>query len=306
VFDASRHLKTRFAGETTISGERRDTIDLPNDLQQEGVMTDRKAVEPCKSSDPPASQKVGVKQHSMRRTTDDLSAGEGLRLFLKHNTFFGSLSDTALDALLHRGHIKQYAAGDVICRRQERGDTLMVIVTGRIKVMSNSVDGKEIVLNFLGPGDTTGEIAVLDGKQRTADVIALEKSEVFLVHSRDLLPLLIAHPQALLEVVQVLCEKLRAASAIIEDSSLDVRRRTARGLLRLALQHGRTSKEGVRVELKVSQSELGGYLGLSRENVNRQLSQLKHANVLRNAGTHILVTDEAALCEIAETTWMEQ
>ena len=89
----------------------------------------------------------------------------------------------------------------------------MVIVTGRIKVMSNSVDGKEIVLNFLGPGDTTGEIAVLDGKQRTADVIALEKSEVFLVHSRDLLPLLIAHPQALLEVVQVLCEKLRAASA---------------------------------------------------------------------------------------------
>ena len=60
---------------------------LLNDLQQEGVMTDRKAVEPRKTSDPPASQKVGAKPHSMRRTTDDVSAGEGLRLFLKHNRF---------------------------------------------------------------------------------------------------------------------------------------------------------------------------------------------------------------------------
>src|SRR5262245_15423234 len=273
---------------------------------REGAVTDPKPVETCEFPDPPVSQRAGVKKHSLRRLKEDLRAGEGLRLFLKHNTFFGSLSDSALDALIQRGHIKQYETGDVICRRQERGDTLMVIVTGRIKVMSNTMDGKEIVLNFLGPGDTTGEIAVLDGKQRTADVVALEKSEVFLVHSRDLLPLLIAHPQAMLEVVQVLCEKLRAASAIIEDSSLDVRRRTARGLLRLAWQHGRTSKEGVRVELKVSQSELGSYLGLSRENVNRQLSQLRHANVLSNTGTHIVVTDEAALCEIAETTWTGQ
>jgi len=271
-------------------------------LRCEGAVTDRKSVDTRKASKPPVAQKAGVKKRAPRQVKKDLPSGEGLRLFLKHNTFFGSLSDSALDALIQRGHIKQYATGDVICRRQERGDTLMAIVTGRIKVLSNTVDGKEIVLNFLGPGDTTGEIAVLDGKHRTADVIALEKSEVFLVHSRDVLPLLIAHPQALLEVVQVLCEKLRAASAIIEDSSLDVRRRTARGLLRLAWQHGRTSKEGVRVDLKVSQSELGSYLGLSRENVNRQLGQLRLANVLRNTGTHIIVTDEAALCEIAETT----
>ena len=289
-----------------MSGERRDKKGCVGQLQGEGAVTDPKTAETGKSLQPPAAQKVGAKMQARRRTSTDVSAGDGLRLFLKHNTFFGGLSDSALDALIQRGHIKQYATGDVICRRQERGDTLMVIVSGRIKVMSNSVDGKEIVLNFLGPGDTTGEIAVLDGKQRTADVIALEKSEIFLVHSRDLLPLLIAHPQALLEVVQILCEKLRAASAIIEDSSLDVRRRTARGLLRLALQHGRTSKEGVRVDLKVSQSELGGYLGLSRENVNRQLSLLKHANVLRNSGTHLIVTDEEALCEIAETTWLQQ
>ena len=291
--------------QTRLSGGRRGARKSSVTCNERVPVTHHLTVQACKSSDRPCLPATGAQRHSARDTKDGLLVGERLRLFLKHNTFFGGLSDTALDALMHRGHSKKYATGQVICRRQERGETVMVIISGRIKIMSNSVDGKEIVLNFLGPGDTTGEIAVLDGGERTADVIALEDSEVFLVHARDLLPSLIAHPQALLEMVQSLCEKLRAASAIIEDSSLDMRRRTARGLLRLALQHGRTSKEGVRLDLKMSQSELGGYLGLSRENVNRQLGQLRNANVVRNAGTEIIVTDELALSEIAEMTGTE-
>ena len=89
---------------------------------------------------------------------------------------------------------------------------------------------------------------------------------------------------------------------MIEDNSLDMRRRIARGLLRLVLQHGRTSKEGIRVNLTLRQSELGAYLGLSRENVSRQLGQLRDANVIRNDGPQIIVTNEFALWEIAEGT----
>jgi CRP/FNR family transcriptional regulator, cyclic AMP receptor protein len=244
--------------------------------------------------------------HSAGPMGTSLLLGERVRLFLKNNTFLGSLSDAALDALIRRGHIKKYLPGDFLCRRQERGDTLMVIITGWVKITNSNMDGKEVVLNFLGTGDINGELAVLDGKVRTADAIALEDTEVFLVYARDLLPMLTAHPQALLEIIQILCKKFRAASAIIEDNSLDMRRRLARGLLRLALQHGRTSKEGIRVNLMVSQSELGGYLGLSRENVNRLLGQLRDANVIRSDGAQITVTDELALCEIAEaasTTW---
>jgi CRP-like cAMP-binding protein len=183
----------------------------------------------------------------------------------------------------------------------------MVIITGWIKIMNSNANGKEVVLNFLGAGDTNGEIAVLDGNVRTADAIALAETEVFLVYARDLLPILTAHPQTLIEIVQMLCEKLRAASAIIEDSSLNMRRRIARGLLRLAWQHGRTSKEGIRVNLRASQTELGGYLGLSRENVSRQLCELRDANVIVNDGAQIIIINEAALCEIAESplarTW---
>ena len=231
--------------------------------------------------------------------------GERLRLFLKHNTFFGGLSDTALDALMHRGHSKKYATGQVICRRQERGETVMVIISGRIKIMSNSVDGKRSCSTFLDPAIPLARLRCSTVGSAPPTSSPWRNSQIFLVHARDLLPSLIAHPQALLEMVQNLCEKLRAASAIIEDSSLDMRRRTARGLLRLTLQHGRTSKEGVRLDLKMSQSELGGYLGLSRKNVNRQLGQLRNANVVRSAGTEIIVTDELALSEIAEMTGTE-
>ena len=224
-----------------------------------------------------------------------------VRSFLKNHTFLGSLSNAALDTLLRRGHTKKYSAGDVICRRQDRGDTLVLIIEGLIKITNSNADGKEIVLNFLGRGDTYGEMAVFDGHTRTADVIAVENAEVFTVHGRDLLPLLSANPQTLLEIVQVLCEKLRAASATIEDNSLDMRRRVARGLLRLAQQHGQIIEDGIRVNLTLSQSELAAYLGLSRENVNRQLGQLKEANVIRKEGAQIVVTDELALSEIAES-----
>ncbi len=175
----------------------------------------------------------------------------------------------------------------------------MVLLSGRAKVVNTTTDAREVALNFLGAGDLNGEIAALDGKGRTADTIALEACEVFVINARDLLPTLTAHPAALLEIIQVLCEKLRSASAIIEDNTLEMRGRTAKGLLRLAEQHGRTSKAGVRLQLSVSQRELGAYLGLSRENVSRQLGRLRDAGVIAIDGMHIVITDEKGLAEIA-------
>jgi CRP/FNR family cyclic AMP-dependent transcriptional regulator len=224
---------------------------------------------------------------------------ERIRPFLRNNTFFGGLPDPALDGLIGRGHTRRYAKGDVIYRRGEPGDSLMVLLTGRVKIVNVTADAREVVLNFLGVGDINGEIAALDGAERTADAIALEASEVFAVHARDLLPTLTAHPAALLEIIRILCEKLRSTSAIIEDNTLEMRGRTARGLLRLAQQHGRTSKRGIRLDLTMSQTELGGYLGLSRENVSRQLARLRDANVIRFDGSQIIIIDAQGLTAIA-------
>jgi CRP/FNR family cyclic AMP-dependent transcriptional regulator len=179
---------------------------------------------------------------------------------------------------------------------------LIVLIKGRIKLTNTSVSGKEVVLHYLGTGDIFGELAALDGKERAADAIALEDSEVFVVYTRDhLLPILIAHPRALQEILQALCEKIRDGAAIIEDNTLEMRGRTARGLLRLARQHGRPSTDGTSLQLEISQEELGKYLGISRPNVSRQLGQLKIANMIRISGTEISIIDEKGLVDIAQT-----
>jgi CRP-like cAMP-binding protein len=225
---------------------------------------------------------------------------ERVRPFLKRNTFLGRLPDTVLDALLRRGQLKRYSRGEAIYRRGDRGDSLMVLIAGRIKLTNISAGAREVVLHFVGVGEILGEIAALDGKERAANAVALEESEVFIIHTRDLLPILIAHPNAMLEIIRALCEKARAGTLLLEDRTLAMRARTAKGLLRLAQQHGRRRKDGVYLQLTLSHEELGHYLGLSRANVSRELGWLKEANVIRVGRTQIVITDERGLGEIAD------
>lgn len=215
--------------------------------------------------------------------------------FLKGSTFLGLLSDPALQALVRSGRVKKYGPGDVICRRGDQGDSVLVVLSGTLKIKNTTLDGRDVGLNFLGVGDVAGEIAVLDGGERTADIVALGETEVLAIHRRDVLPTLMSHPQAMLAIVEVLCEKLRTATAIIEDSTHDMLGRVARGLMRLALQHGRRRKDRTKINLKLSQSELGSYVGLSRANVSRQLTELKSRGAIEIDGAYIVVLDEKAL-----------
>jgi CRP/FNR family transcriptional regulator, cyclic AMP receptor protein len=214
--------------------------------------------------------------------------------------FFGGLPNQALAALARSGQLRRFAKGSTIYRRGESGISLMLVLEGRIKICNVSPEGHEIVLNFLRAGDLVGEIAVLDGKDRTASAIALAETHALVIMARDLIPTLIAHPQALLEITKTLCDKLRAASAIVEDATLDMRARAARGLLRLAQRHGMASNKAIRLDLAVSQQDLGNYLGISRENVSREFGRLRLANVIRLEEGHIVITDEEGLQEIAD------
>ena len=223
-----------------------------------------------------------------------------VRPFLTSNTFLGRLPPPVIDALLGKGQIKTFAKGTTIYRRGDPGESFMMMIKGRIKLTNTTIHGKELVLYYVGPGEVFGEIAALDGKERAVDTIALEESEVFVIYARDLLPTLTAHPQAMFEVIQALCEKLRIGAAIVEDNTLEMRGRTARGLLRLARRHGQTNEDGAQLTLNISQEELGKFLNMSRANVNRQLSQLKAAEVIRISGTEITIVDEKGLEEISE------
>jgi CRP/FNR family transcriptional regulator, cyclic AMP receptor protein len=214
---------------------------------------------------------------------------------LRQSSFLSGLPAGVLDKLAQRVHIRRFSKGADLYRRGDAGDSLMILQSGRVKIFNVTADGREIVLNFLAKGDIVGEIAVLDGGERTASAMALESTETLVLYRRDLLPVLSESSDSLLEIVHVLCEKLRVASAIVEDNTLPMTARTAAGLLRLVEQHGRRTAAGIVIDLKLSQRDLGSYLGLSRENANRQIATLREAGIVSVEDARIVVHDEEAL-----------
>jgi CRP-like cAMP-binding protein len=222
------------------------------------------------------------------------------RRLLVAKTFIGSLPAAAVDTLMAAGHLRRWSKGKPLFERGDAGDSLFVVLSGSLKIANVTADGREVVLNFLGEGDINGEIAALDGGARTATATAMVETEVFQIYRRDLLPILSRHPDALLEIVVLLCEKLRATSEIVEDNLRDMRGRFAAGLLRLSRQLGRRTARGIEIDLGASQRDLGNYLGLSRENTSRQVSALAGEGVLVMEGGVLVIFDEAVLSELSD------
>jgi len=232
---------------------------------------------------------------------DGIMNAEQVARLLKENTFLGGLASEVFDGIVRHGHLANYGRGETMFRRSDEGANMMLILTGAVKVSNTTVDGREAVLNFLGPGDVNGEITVLDGLERTATAVALEPTEVFVIQRRDLMPALLGNPDAMREIIQALCGKLRIASALIEDGLSEMPGRTARGLLRLADQHGRKTKGGIIITFRLIQRDLGGYMGLSRENASRQLASLRQRGLISVDGPYLVIRDRAGLEAAAES-----
>lgn len=225
---------------------------------------------------------------------------ERVREALADSDFFGSLTDQEIDRLIAFGTMVEVPAGKLIFQKGDPGDSLAVVVSGRVRIGTVTSEGREAVLNFVDPGQTFGEMAIFDGKPRSADATALERSVLFSLKRRDVLAFLEQHPDVALRVIGVLCQRLRRTTEMVEDAGLRAMApRVARALLRLAADHGRPVPGGVRIELELSQRELGAYCGLARENVNRQLSLWREAGLVRQDGRRLVLLDQPALEKIA-------
>lgn len=229
-----------------------------------------------------------------------MSSGKTVREMLESSVLFANFPGDVLDRLVAAGRTRVMAKGETLFEQGDPGESLAVILAGKVKIGRLGASGRESVLNFLGPGDLVGEIACLDGGERTARATLLERSGLFLIRRDDLLPALSASPEALLEVLEVLCEKLRATSEIVETHQRQMSARLAAGLLRLVDLRGRRTQRGIELSLGANQEELGSYLGLSRANTSREIARLVRAGILAQEQRCLLVHDMAALEEMAE------
>jgi CRP-like cAMP-binding protein len=216
------------------------------------------------------------------------------RTVIERNRLFRGLPPATLDRIAGLALRRVYAKGETIFEQSDPGDGLYGVVTGRIRISASSADGKELFLNIMEPGDTFGEIALLDGRPRTASAGTTAASDVFIIPRDRFMELLRCEPALVTHVLELLCQRVRWLSGLTEDSGLlPVPARLARRLLTLGKMHGQATPDGIR--LAISQEEMARFVGLSRQVVNQYLQSWKAHRWVGLGRSNITILDPAAL-----------
>jgi len=214
---------------------------------------------------------------------------------LKRNYLFRGLPETTIERVAALAVRRHYIKGEVIFAQGDRGDALYSVASGRVRISATGAGGQEVFLSIMEPGDTFGEIAVMDGLPRTAGATALEATRLLVINHLDFLRLLEQEPRLATHLLKLMCTRLRWTSELVEESAfLAGPARLAKRLLVLASLHGRPTQPS-QLELRISQAELAHFLGISRQIVNQHLREWqKHRWVELRRG-RITIRDRDAL-----------
>jgi CRP-like cAMP-binding protein len=224
---------------------------------------------------------------------------EEARHVIGNCVLFCDLDAKERNILFARVRVRSYAAGEIIFLMGSAGDSLMAVVSGSVRISVPSPDGKEIVLAILQPMEVFGEMALLDGKERTADAKAIGACTVAVLDRRDVLAFLNDNPKVRSKLVELLCARLRNTDQHISEIALfELPTRLAKALLRLASAQGRKTK-GRMLQVQLSQRELGNICGASREGINKCLGAWQHRGIVQIEDGVIVVTNHSALKELA-------
>lgn len=189
------------------------------------------------------------------------------------NPFFADLGTEAVEAIAALCVTRSLRAEETLFLKGDPGDALYAVRRGQIRIATGTDAGRRLTLNLLGSGDVFGEVALLDGRSRTADAVATEPTELFMVRRRDFVDLISQRPNVAVRIIELLCERIRWMSDRMEESVLlPLPARLARRLIALGDDYG--------AEIQVSQEELAVFIGSTRESVNRQLQDWKRRGLI--------------------------
>ena len=209
------------------------------------------------------------------------------------SAFFRSMRHEEIDEILGFAIERRFARGTTLFSKGDPGTSMMAVLTGRLRAVNVSAEGKEVILNVIGPGEIVGEIALLDGTPRSSDVVVVEDTTAMVVERRDFLPFLLRHDSLVERLLVVLCDRLRRTSGALEEIALfDLPARLARLLVKLAADYGKPHESGgTRIGMKLSQRDLSSLVASTRESINKQL------RIWRQAGTIDLVENHIVLLQ---------
>jgi CRP/FNR family transcriptional regulator, cyclic AMP receptor protein len=224
---------------------------------------------------------------------------EEKRQIFEGHFLLGKLSPDEIDTLLHYARVERYPAGEEIYAKGSLGQSMMAVLRGTAKMTSVSSEGKEVVLNIMHPGEIFGEIALLDGGERSADAVAMTDCEILVLHRRDFMPILEKRADICLILLRILCQRLRQTSEQVEDVLFrHLESRVAKALLHLAESTTLHGVPGSTVELHVSQRELGSIASGSRESVNKILQSWHKADWIELGKGTIVIRNLDAIARL--------
>jgi CRP/FNR family cyclic AMP-dependent transcriptional regulator len=224
---------------------------------------------------------------------------EHARKLLADSPLFGKLAPREREGLVARAQLRSFNAGETIFLMGALHDSMFAVLSGEVRISMPSADGKEVVLAIVHAGEVFGEIAMLDGKPRSADATALTACNLAVLDRRDVLTALDHNPTAWLGLLQVLCSRLRYTDQhLVELALLGLPERLAKTLLR-AVDAARAQSAN-RTDLRLSQYELANRVGAARESVNKCLHEWQRAGIIRIDKRVITIVDRAALEALTE------
>lgn len=190
--------------------------------------------------------------------------------------FQSALTPDEAAALRARGVTRAFPRGAAIFHQHGMADRVLVVQTGCVKLSAVSEEGKEVVLAIRGPGDLLGEMSVIDGRPRSATATALDPVDALGVAAPDFIHFLEDNPRVARVVMQMLGARLREADAMrVELSAHDSMSRVAARIVELSIRFGDEVDAGVQIELPLSQEELAGWTGCSRDSVVKALQAMR-------------------------------
>jgi len=210
--------------------------------------------------------------------------------------FLDYLEADARAALEQRGARRRYPARVALFHEAQQADRVFLMLEGRVKLTRTSEDGREVVLAIRERGDLIGELAAIDGHPRSATAVALEPVEVLTIGAREFTALIEAHPRIAVALVKMISRRLRDADTKrVEFAAHDAMARVAARIVELTERFGSDCAAGTAIDLPISQEELAGWVGCSREAVSRALQTMRDLGWVETERRRITVLDLDAL-----------
>ena len=211
---------------------------------------------------------------------------------LQSVSLFFDLSEKELGYIEEKMVTRRYENGNYIFLEDSEGEQCFFVAKGSVKVTRLSKDGREVILTMLNAGDFFGEMSLLDGESRSANVIALEETEVLTLNREDFLVVLHDYPTIAIQLVKEMAGRLRKSDRQIASLSLsDAEKRITMCIIRFADDQGVIKNGKVSIPKTPIQQDIANMAGTSRETVSRALSILEKEDLIERNGRELIILD---------------